>query len=101
MFNTKQSFWSEIRNDYIDESDVKNGFAEMVIDAYKTDDDNEQGESIAKILAIKTDNGVRTKVVYIDNIARIDNYAQEIITEGINIMKNFEFPDNEPANKFK
>ena len=62
------SIWSEIRNDY------KSGNI-VHIDAFLTDDDNEGGKVIAKV-------NVRTKEVeYIDDRAKTDTYAQEMITE--------------------
>lgn len=46
-----------------------------IVDAWKTCDDNEEGLAIAKIdLADKT-------VVYLDEDAKIDGYAQAIINE--------------------
>ena len=65
---TDQSIWGEIRNDFEDKGIVH-------IDAFLTDDDNEEGKVIAKV-------NVRTKEVeYIDDRARTDPYAQEMIQE--------------------
>jgi len=62
------NIWSEIRSDFQDGDIVH-------IDAFLTDDDNEEGKVIAKV-------NVRTKdVEYIDNRAKTDNYAQEEINE--------------------
>lgn len=62
----KTQIWNEIRNDFQDIDIVH-------IDGYLTDDDNEEGQVIAKV-------NVRTKEVeYLDDRARTDNYAQEMI----------------------
>ncbi len=64
------SKWSEIRSDYYDDiEDIQ------TVDAWLTDDDNEEGEVIAKIhLDTKT-------VDYLDSDAETDEYAQEVINE--------------------
>lgn len=62
------SIWGEIRNDFED-GDI------VYIDAFLTADDNEEGKVIAKV-------NVRTKEVeYLDDRARTDSYAQEMINE--------------------
>ena len=62
------SIWGEIRNDFEDGNIVH-------IDAWLTADDNEEGKVIAKV-------NVRTKEVeYLDDRARTDSYAQEMIQE--------------------
>lgn len=70
-FNTNvqpENIWGEIRNDFEDEGIVH-------IDAFLTSDDNEEGKVIAKV-------NVRTsEVEYIDDRARTDKYAQEMIQE--------------------
>jgi hypothetical protein len=64
------SKYAEIRNDYYDCEEQN-----VCIDAWFTDDDNEEGVVIAKV-------NYRTKeVVYLDDDARIDDYAQEKINE--------------------
>jgi hypothetical protein len=64
------SKYGEIRNDFYDEQEKK-----IYIDAWFTEDDNEEGVVIAKV-------NYRTKAIeYIDNDARTDEYAQEIINE--------------------
>ena len=66
----KTSKWSEIRCNYFDEEEEK-----YIVDAWKTCDDNEEGLAIAKIdLADKT-------VVYLDEDAKTDEYAQAVIRE--------------------
>ena len=62
------SIWGAIRNDFED-GDI------VYIDAFLTADDNEEGKVIAKV-------NVRTKEVeYLDDRARTDSYAQEMINE--------------------
>ena len=64
------SKWSEIRCDFFDEEEEK-----YFMDAWETDGDNEEGTVIAKLdLANKT-------VEYLDEDAKTDEYAQEVIKE--------------------
>ena len=64
------SKWAEIRSNYYDEEEEK-----QFVDAWLTDNDDEEGTVIAKIdLATKT-------VEYLDADARYDEYAQEVINE--------------------
>ena len=64
------SKWMEIRCDFFDEEEEK-----YYVDAWLTDDDNEEGTVIAKIdLTAKT-------VEYLDEDAKTDEYAQEVIKE--------------------
>ena len=64
------SKWAEIRCDFYDDEEEK-----WFVDAWLTDNDNEEGTVIAKIdLATK-------KIEYIDVDARYDEYAQEVIKE--------------------
>lgn len=64
------SKWSEIRINFYDEEEQK-----WFVDAWQTDDDNEEGAVIAKIdLSTKT-------VEYLDEDAKTDAYAQEEIKE--------------------
>jgi hypothetical protein len=75
------SIWSEIRNDFEDEGIVS-------IDAWITGDDNEGGEVIAKV-------DVRSKAVkYLDDRAKTDSYAQEMIAETLLVMYE-DFSDEE------
>ena len=62
------NIWSEIRSNFEDESIVH-------IDAWITPDDNEEGTVIAKV------NVLTGNVQYIDDRAKTDAYAQEIIKE--------------------
>lgn len=66
----EKSLFSEVRCDYIDESD---GF--WRVDAWKTDDDNEEGKVIALI------DSLTARVVYVDNVARMDPLVDEVIAE--------------------
>jgi hypothetical protein len=68
VFPGVENIWGEIRTDFEDEGIVR-------VDAWTTDDDNEEGKVIAKI------NVVTKDVEYLDERARINNYAQEAIKE--------------------
>lgn len=85
------SYWSEIKNDFIDEDNIKDGILELHIDGYTTDDDDEDGNVIAKVIAINTISQLVIHTVYIDNIARIDSLAQKSIIEAITKLKRFDF----------
>ena len=86
-----ENIWGEIRNDFEDDQGI------VHIDAWLTADDNEEGTVIAKI---NSDNGT---VEYIDERAKTDPYAQEMITEILDqklidkvldgIMKDFAYGD--------
>ena len=63
------NIWGEIRSDFLDDDII------LYINAWLTDDDNEEGKVIAKM-------NVQTKEIeYLDDRARTDFYAQEIINE--------------------
>lgn len=64
------SIWIEIRNDFEDEGVTH-------IDGWLSKDDNEEGTTIARVY---TDT---KSVEYIDQRARTDSYAQEMIKEVI------------------
>lgn len=66
------SKWTEIRNDFVCEDSHK-----VYIDAWLTEDDNEEGTVIARI-DMDTKN-----IEYFDDDAKTDDYAQEIIKETI------------------
>ena len=83
-----KSYWTEIKADHDDVDGQEIGKDDIVkcicIDAWKTDDPNEPGEVIAKVTLTKSrDSGV----VYIDHIARWDKYAQNIIQEVLQSIK--------------
>lgn len=57
----------------------------VYIDAWETDDDNEEGKVIALI-------NIKTKEVgYVVNSARCDDYAQEIINEALSNLDNGDY----------
>lgn len=64
-----KSKWTEIRCDFFDEEEQA-----WLVDAWKTGDDNEEGEVIAKISEAR-------EVVYLDVEAEDDEYAKEVIDE--------------------
>lgn len=64
------SKWAEIRTDYINEMDDF-----LRVDAWKTDDDGEEGKVIAYI------DTLSGRVLYVDPAAITDEYAQEEIKE--------------------
>lgn len=66
------SKWAEIRNDFVCEDSHK-----VYIDAWLTDDDNEEGVAIARI-----DMDTK-KIEYFDEDAKTDDYAQEMIVDAI------------------
>ena len=67
---SKESKWAEIRSDYYDDEE-----GVQTVDAWLTDDDNEEGKVIAKIRL------VTKEVIYLDKDARRDCYALEVINE--------------------
>ena len=74
------SKWAEIRNDYCDEEEGK-----VFIDAWKTDSDSEEGTVIAKV-------DYKTKEVeYLNNAAKTDSYAQEVIAETLKNIDNGDY----------
>ncbi|WCK57057.1 hypothetical protein PP175_28120 (plasmid) [Aneurinibacillus sp. Ricciae_BoGa-3] len=77
--------WKEIRNDYREDVEGE-GIDGVVIciDAWKTHNGNEAGTVIAKV--IRNHVG-EISVDYIDNRAETDSYAQEIIKDSINELK--------------
>lgn len=78
------SKYREVRNDYYDEREGK-----VYIDAWLTYDDNEEGVVIAKV-SYKT-----KEVEYLDEDAKKDEYAQEVIHE---TLKNIDDEDFESIN---
>ncbi len=67
--------WSEIRNDNYEQSESMDKDSFITIDAWLTEDDNEEGKVIARI------NCGTKEVIYYDNDAKTDIYAQEMIKE--------------------
>ena len=78
------SKYREIRNNFVDEEDHK-----VYIDAWKTKNPNEEGSVIAKI------DLATYEVEYLDERAKRDPYAQEMIRETISDLKQF----NQSKNK--
>lgn len=74
--------WSQIDNTFVDRGNVH-------IDAWETEDSNEEGKVIAKV-SIKT-----AKVEYIDPRAMTDSYAQEMIEEAVKSVNNGEYDEEE------
>jgi hypothetical protein len=66
----KENIWSEIRSDYTSDEGLTH------IDAWVNPDDDEDGRTIAYI-------DERGAVIYNDERAKTDKYAQEMITEAI------------------
>lgn len=64
-----RSKWTEIRCDFFDEEEQT-----WLVDAWQTGDDDEEGVVIAKI----TEDG---NVTYLDDEAKEDKYAQEVIND--------------------
>lgn len=76
------SKWAEIRNDYCDEEEGK-----VYIDAWKTYNVNEEGKVIAKV-------DYKTKEIqYLNEAAKTDDYAQEIINETLNDIDNGDYEE--------
>lgn len=71
------SKWAEIRNDFVCEDSRK-----IYIDAWLTEDDNEEGIVLARI-DMDTKN-----IEYFDDYARTDDYAQEVINETLSDINN-------------
>lgn len=72
------SKYKEIRNNFVNEEDHN-----VYIDAWKTGKLNEEGSVIAKI------DLATYEVEYLDEKAKSDFYAQEVIKETISNLKQF------------
>ena len=68
------SKYAEIRCDFYDNEEEK-----WFVDAWFTDDDNEEGTVIVKV------NYKTKEVEYLDNDAKTDSLAQEVINETLNV----------------
>lgn len=76
------SKWTEIRNNFCDEEEGK-----VYIDAWKTCNENEEGKVIAKV-------DYKTKEVdYLDDAAKTDGYAQEVIKEVLDSINNGDYSE--------
>lgn len=79
IFENSNSVWRTINYDYIDDDYI-------YFDAWKTEDDNEEGDIIAKIEIISGE------VIYLDDNVRNDKYAQEVIKDAIvNTLPQLQF----------
>ena len=78
------SRWSEIRCDYIDETDMF-----WRVDAWTTSD---EGKVIAYI------DDLTGRVIYIDPLARVDSYAQEVIKDKLSKLKGVLKITSKPSN---
>lgn len=78
--------YAEIRCDYETDENI------LYIDAWKTDDDNEEGQTIAYI------DTLTGRVIYRDVTARYDRYAQEIIRQKVDEI-NAELANAAPNEK--
>lgn len=77
--------WAEIRADHWRE---ENGFIVAAIDAWTTNNPEEEGEVIANVIGIVGhDNELYVHVDYHDARARIDHKANSVIQTTINTMK--------------
>ena len=74
------SKWAEIRNDFVCEDSRK-----IYIDAWTTEDDNEEGIVLARI-DMDTKN-----IEYFDDDAKTDCYAQEVINETLAGIDNGDY----------
>lgn len=82
-------YWSEVRNDYFEDSiDPLEGdvLARISIDAWKTEDDNEEGRVIACVMLSKHGDIL---VNYIDNVARVDEIAQDAINDAKQQLREY------------
>lgn len=66
------SKYAEVQSNYYDDEEER-----QYVDAWFSDDDNEEGVVIAKI------NFATGEVEYLDEDAKMDSYAQEVISEVI------------------
>lgn len=74
------SKYTEVRNDYYDDIEKK-----VDIDAWFTDDDNEEGVVIARV------NYKTKEIEYLDDDAKIDEYAQEVINDTLKNIDDGDF----------
>lgn len=101
----KPRCFAEVQNHHVEEVEDIHGIPlsilAIVIDGYKTDDENEQGTVIAKVFGIKIDNDVRVFVEYHDMDARIDELAQESIREAVERMPSLFVEEISKGQKVK
>ena len=80
----KNSNWVDIRTDYIEEEGI---FHVLHVDAWKTDDDDESGEVIAKLIGVNQNCEQHVYTSYLNHDARFDKYAQEAVKEGEKVLR--------------
>lgn len=73
---TNQPKWREIIADHIEEDGV---FSILHVDAYKTDDENENGENIAELVGVFIDGEPHVYTVFKNPDAQIDDMALAVI----------------------
>lgn len=82
----KQGYWTEIRHDFHEDSPA--GYGDVItavsVDAWRTSDDDAEGEVIARVFLTKKGDVV---IDYINAIARTDVLAQESIKETVNELR--------------
>lgn len=76
------SAYAEVRDDFYDEDENK-----VYIDAWFTDDANEDGIVIAKV------NTKSKEVEYLEDEAKTDSYAQEVINGVLKAIDNGEYEE--------
>lgn len=74
-----KNIWSEIRDEFCEVSEEG---SVITIDAWLTEDDNEEGKVIAKVS--------KESVEYIDERAKTDIYAQQVINGATAYLVEFE-----------
>lgn len=70
------AIWSRIKHDYHEETD---GFVVGFVDAWRTDDEDEEGRVIAQVVGAVIDNKPSTFIVHCDPEARFDQTAKAAI----------------------
>lgn len=77
--------FAEVRNDYIFSEEGNGIKLGVTIDAWETDDDNEEGEVVATVI-LTTHNDIA--VVWHNNAARLDPECIQSIEEAKKILAN-------------
>ena len=80
MTNKKTSVYKEIRTEHIEDDGV---FHILHVDAWKTDDDDEEGTVIAKIIGVNLNGTFHHSVQYRDNILSAYTDVESAIREGL------------------
>jgi len=80
-------YWSEVKADFdeLDRFDSGDDIVKCIsVDAWRTDNDNEEGCVVAKVILTKSGD---VGIVYIDYIAKTNEKAQEIIQDVLRKIK--------------